>query len=82
MSFSRAVVFGFLLGSQTPEQCQRWVPSHGVNLKSNQIVIVYFRMLVPLLHQGHHCRWTGLCLGGCLPFPFGSVPSISQYQEH
>ena len=49
---SRICVFGFLLGSQTPEQCQRWVPSHEVGLKFNVLKWVATPiMCVPLLHQ-------------------------------
>lgn len=32
-------------------QCQAWVPSHGVGLKSNQIVVGYASAFMQFLHQ-------------------------------
>lgn len=75
-SFNRTIIFGFPLGPWPiwshvlahPKQCQEWVPSRGMGINSNQIVVDcslnVYAIVAPAYHNAsHHCRSLGLLLG-------------------
>lgn len=91
-NFSRRVL-SFLLvpvissvGSWPPTQCQRWVASHAVGLKSNQTLVGCFHKLISSLCE-HNLQADRHCISKvmqlwCLTFSFGSMQNTFLYHKH
>lgn len=74
-------------GSWSPKQFLVWVPSPGMDLKSNQIMVGYCHKLYAIIALAYLAgmvpfRSMGLWLSWCLPFFFGSMQSSMLYQSY